>query len=275
MLAGITLEIADPEGWLYIMFSLKNKTALITGGASGIGLAIAKTFAQAGAHVHILDLNDEQTRQATSEIEQAGGLVTGHAVDVSDQQQTVEVIGRIATQGRIDILVNNAGVSHIGRADTTTETDFDRVFRINVKGVYNCLFATIPHLKANGGGVILNMASIAATPGLAERFAYSASKGAVLTMTFSVARDYLADKIRCNSISPARVHTPFVDGFIAKNYPGQEAEMFEKLSKSQPIGRMAQPSEVGALALYLCSDAASFVTGCDYPLDGGFTRLNG
>ena len=275
MLAGITLEIADPKGWLYIMFSLKNKTALITGGASGIGLAIAKTFAQAGAHVHILDLNDEQTRQATSEIEQAGGLVTGHAVDVSDQQQTVEVIGRIATQGRIDILVNNAGVSHIGRADTTTETDFDRVFRINVKGVYNCLFATIPHLKANGGGVILNMASIAATLGLAERFAYSASKGAVLTMTFSVARDYLADKIRCNSISPARVHTPFVDGFIAKNYPGQEAEMFEKLSKSQPIGRMAQPSEVGALALYLCSDAASFVTGCDYPLDGGFTRLNG
>ncbi|MBC7570935.1 MAG: SDR family oxidoreductase [Spirosoma sp.] len=257
------------------MFSLKNKTALITGGASGIGLAIAKTFAQAGAHVHILDLNDEQTREAASEIEQAGGLVTGHVVDVADQQQTVEVIGRIATQGQINILVNNAGVSHIGRADTTTEADFDRVFRINVKGVYNCLFATIPHLKANGGGVILNMASIAATLGLADRFAYSASKGAVLTMTFSVARDYLADRIRCNSISPARVHTPFVDGFIAKNYPGQEAEMFEKLSKSQPIGRMAQPGEVGALALYLCSDEASFVTGCDYPLDGGFTRLNG
>ena len=257
------------------MFSLQNKTALITGGASGIGFAIAKTFATAGAHVHILDLNDEQTRQAAREIEQAGGLVTGHAVDVADQQQTVDVIGRIASQSRIDILVNNAGVSHIGRADTTTEADFDRVFRINVKGVYNCLFATIPHLKAGGGGVILNMASIAATLGLADRFAYSASKGAVRTMTFSVARDYLADKIRCNSISPARVHTPFVDGFIAKNYVGQEAEMFEKLSKSQPIGRMAQPGEVGTLALYLCSDEASFVTGCDYPLDGGFTRLNG
>ena len=193
---------------------------------------------------------------------------------MSNQPQTVEVIGRIAAQEPIHILVNNAGVSHIGTVETTSEADFDRIFRINVKGVYNCLFATIPHLKAAGGGVILNMASVAATVGLSDRFAYSMSKGAVLTMTLSVAKDYLNDKIRCNCISPARVHTPFVDGFIAKTYPGQEAEMFEKLSKTQPIGRMAEPPEVGALALYLCSDEAGFVTGCDYPLDGGFTRLN-
>jgi 2-keto-3-deoxy-L-fuconate dehydrogenase len=165
-------------------------------------------------------------------------------------------------------------VAHIGKADTTEEADFDRIFRINIKGVYNCLYATIPHFKANGGGVILNMASVAASVGIPDRFAYSMSKGAVLTMTLSVAKDYLADKIRCNCISPARVHTPFVDGFIAKNYPGQEAEMFEKLSKTQPIGRMAEPQEVGALALYLCSDEAGFVTGCDYPIDGGFVRLN-
>jgi len=257
------------------MFSLKNKAALITGGASGIGLAIANTFARAGAHVHILDLNGGQADLAASEIRRAGGHATGHAVDVANQHQTVEVINRIAAQERIHILVNNAGVSHIGRADTTTEADFDRIIRINVKGVYNCLFAAIPHFKANGGGVILNMASVAATMGLADRFAYSASKGAVLTMTFSVARDYLADSIRCNSISPARVHTPFVEGFITKNYPGQESEMFEKLAKSQPIGRMAHPNEVGTLALYLCSDEAAFITGCDYPLDGGFTRLNG
>ncbi len=256
------------------MFSLKNKTALITGGASGIGLAIAKTFAHAGAHVHILDLNGEQAEQAARDIGQAGATVTGHAVDVSNQAQVVDVIGQIASQGPVHILVNNAGVSHIGRVETTSEADFDRIFRINVKGVYNCLFATIPHFKANGGGVILNMASVAATLGLTDRFAYSMSKGAVLTMTLSVAKDYLADKIRCNCISPARVHTPFVDGFLAKSYPGQEAEMFEKLSKTQPIGRMARPEEVGALALYLCSDEAGFVTGCDYPLDGGFTRLN-
>ena len=256
------------------MFSLKNKTALITGGASGIGLAIAKTFAQAGASVHILDLNADQAHQAANQIQQAGGLATSHAVDVSNQQQTVDIINQIAGQEPIHILVNNAGVSHIGTVESTTEADFDRIFRINVKGVYNCLHATIPHLKANGGGVILNMASIAATLGLSDRFAYSMSKGAVLTMTLSVAKDYLKDNIRCNCISPARVHTPFVDGFIAKTYPGREAEMFEKLSKSQPIGRMAEPTEVGALALYLCSDEAGFITGCDYPLDGGTTRLS-
>ena len=256
------------------MFQLTNKTALVTGGASGIGLAIAKTFAQAGASVHILDLNKDQAEQAAEQIQQVGGKVASHAVDVSDQAQTVEVINQIAAQGPIHILVNNAGVSHIGTVETTTEADFDRIFRINVKGVYNCLFATIPHLKSAGGGVILNMASVAATLGLSERFAYSMSKGAVLTMTLSVAKDYLKDNIRCNCISPARVHTPFVDGYLARTYPGKEAEMFEKLSKTQPIGRMAEPKEVGALALYLCADEAGFITGCDYPLDGGFTRLN-
>lgn len=256
------------------MFSLEKKTALITGGASGIGLAIAKTFAEAGASVHILDLNGVQADQAASEIRRAGGHATSHAVDVSNQQQTVEVINRIAALEPLHILVNNAGVSHIGTVETTTEADFDRIYRINIKGVYNSLYAAIPHFKASGGGVILNMASVAASVGIPDRFAYSMSKGAVLTMTLSVAKDYLKDNIRCNCISPARVHTPFVDGFLAKSYPGQEAEMFEKLSKTQPIGRMAQPKEVGALALYLCSDEAGFITGCDYPIDGGFTRLN-
>jgi NAD(P)-dependent dehydrogenase (short-subunit alcohol dehydrogenase family) len=256
------------------MFSLDNKTAIVTGGASGIGLAITQAFAKAGATVHILELNEQLAQQVVESIKADGGNAQAHTVDVSDQAQVIDVIGQIAADKPINILVNNAGVAHVGKADTTAEADFDRIFRINVKGVYNCLFATIPHLKAAGGGVILNMASVASSVGIPDRFAYSMSKGAVLTMTLSVAKDYLADNIRCNCISPARVHTPFVDGFLAKNYPGQEADMFVKLSKTQPIGRMAQPQEVGALALYLCSDEAGFVTGCDYPLDGGFIRLN-
>ncbi|GAB3894079.1 SDR family oxidoreductase [Larkinella knui] len=256
------------------MFSLNDKVAIITGGASGIGLAISQTFAQAGALVHILELNADLARQVAEEINTSGGRAHAHAVDVSNQAQVVEVIDRIAAGGAINILVNNAGISHIGTVETTTEADFDRVFTVNVKGAYNCLYATIPHLKANGGGVVLNMASIAATVGIPDRFAYSMTKGAVVSMTLSVAKDYLKHNIRCNCISPARVHTPFVDGFIAKTYPGKEAEMFAKLAATQPIGRMAKPVEIAALALYLCSDEAGFNTGCDYPIDGGFVRLN-
>jgi len=253
------------------MFSLNGKNAIVTGGGSGIGKAICLLFAKQGAIIHIPDLNTEAAELTVNAIKQDGGKAFAYAVDVSDQQKVVEIFQSI---GKIDILVNNAGIAHIGKADTTEESDFDRVYNVNVKGAYNCLYAALPLMKARGGGVIVNMASIAAIIGLADRFAYSVSKGAIFAMTMSVARDYIGDNIRCNSISPARVHTPFVDGFIAKNYKGKEAEIFEKLSKSQPIGRMAKPEEVASLALYLCSDEAGFVTGCDYPLDGGFIKLN-
>lgn len=256
------------------MFELNGKVVLVTGGASGIGLAISRTFAKQGAYVHILELNGDLAQQIATEITSEGGQAEAHTVDVSKQADVLGVINAIAEKQKINILVNNAGIAHIGKADTTSEADFDRIYNVNIKGVYNCLFASIPHLKANGGGVILNMASIAATVGIPDRFAYSTAKGAVYSMTLSVARDYLGDNIRCNSISPARVHTPFVDGFISKTYPGKEAEMFEKLSKTQPIGRMAKPEEIGALALYLCSDEAGFITGCDYLIDGGFEKLN-
>lgn len=253
------------------MFSLKGKSAIVTGGGSGIGKAISVLFAKQGADVHIVELNAEAALQAVNEIKAAGGQAFAYGCDVSRQLDVVEVFHQI---GNIDILVNNAGIAHIGRADTTTEVEFTKVFDVNVKGAYNCLYAAIPVMKQKGGGVVLNMASIGALVGLADRFAYSMSKGAVYAMTLSVAKDYMADGIRCNSISPARIHTPFVDGFIAKNYAGQEAEIFEKLSKSQPIGRMGKPEEVASLALYLCSDEAGFVTGNDYPLDGGFIKLN-
>ena len=253
------------------MFSLKNKSAVITGGGSGIGKAISQLFAKQGATVHIMELNADAAAETVTEITAAGGAALSYLCDVSKQHSVVELFNRIGT---IDILVNNAGIAHVGSAGTTTETDFDRVMNVNVKGAYNCLFAVIPLMKAGKGGVILNTASIAASVGIADRFAYSTSKGAIHAMTLSVARDYLHDNIRCNCISPARVHTPFVDGFIASNYPDKEEEIFDKLSKSQPIGRMGQPSEVAALALYLCSDEAGFVTGADYPIDGGFITLN-
>ena len=253
------------------MFSLKNKVAVITGGGSGIGKAIAELFAKQGATVHIIELNAEAASAAVSEIKEQGGTAFAHTCDISKQQQ---VIDTFKTMAKVDILVNNAGIAHVGAADTTSEADFDRVMMVNVKGAYNCLFAAIPLMKVNGGGVILNTASIAASVGITDRFAYSTSKGAIFAMTLSVARDYLHDNIRCNSISPARIHTPFVDGFIAKNYPDNQEEIFEKLSKSQPIGRMGKPEEVAALALYLCSDEAGFITGCDYPIDGGFIKIN-
>lgn len=255
------------------MFRLDKKNALITGGASGIGLAISRVFAQQGAVIHILELDEESGQKAVEELTAEGYKVTAHAVDVSKQGDVASVINKIAEVDKIDILVNNAGVAHIGKAHTTREEDFDRLLNVNVKGVYNCLYATIPHMIASGGGAILNIASIAATVGIPDRFAYSTTKGAIYTMTISVARDYLDEKIRCNSISPARVHTPFVDGYLAKNYPGREKEMFEELSKTQPIGRMGTPHEIAALAVYLCSDEASFITGADYLIDGGFVRL--
>jgi NAD(P)-dependent dehydrogenase (short-subunit alcohol dehydrogenase family) len=253
------------------MFSLQNKIAVITGGGSGIGKSISALFAKQGATVHILELSEESAKVAVNEITLNGGKVFAHSCNVANQQEVLATFKKI---GNIDILVNNAGIAHIGKVDNTSEIDFDRIMSVNVKGVYNCLHASIKQLRKSNGGVILNMASIASWVGIPDRFAYSTAKGAVMAMTLSVAKDYLGDKIRCNSISPARVHTPFVDGFISKTYPGKEAEMFEKLSKSQPIGRMGNPEEVAALALFLCSDEAGFITGCDYPIDGGFIKLN-
>jgi len=252
------------------MFSLKDKLAVITGAGSGIGQAIAVLFARQGARVMVVDLTEQAGAQTQAHIERDGHLSRVYPCDVSDAQQVVHTFDTIVKgHGEVDILVNNAGISHIGTISTTDDEAFDRVYGVNVKGVYLCSKAVVTRMAARGGGVILNMGSIASLIGVEERFAYTMSKGAVLAMTRSVALDYVAKHVRCNCICPARIHTPFVDGYLSKTYPGREKEMFEQLSNYQPMGRMGKPDEVAALALYLCSDEASFITGQAFPIDGG------
>jgi 2-keto-3-deoxy-L-fuconate dehydrogenase len=256
------------------LFMLTGRVAVVTGGGSGIGRAICELFARRGACVEILDVDEAGAAATVDAIKHNSGEAGWQRCDVSDRAATRAAIDQIVTRrGSLDILVNNAGIAHIGTVLTTTEEDFDRVMRINAKGPFNCTQAAVERMVKQGGGVILNLASTASISGLSDRFAYSASKGAVLTMTYSVAKDFLKHKIRCNAICPARIHTPFVDGYLAKNYPGQETAMFQKLSEYQPIGRMGTPAEVANLALFLCSDEAAFVTGAAYLLDGGVINL--
>ncbi|HKN00282.1 MAG TPA: SDR family oxidoreductase [Candidatus Binataceae bacterium] len=252
------------------MFRLDNKIGVVTGAGSGIGRAIAKTFAAAGAHAFVLERDLKGGEETAAAISAGGGKATLVQCDVASAASVAAAFERVDRDaGRVDILVNNAGIAHVGTVESTTEADLDRVYAVNVKGIFLCSQAAVPRMKRAGGGAILNLASIASLIGLVDRFAYSMSKGAVLTMTRSIAVDYVRDKIRCNCVCPARVHTPFVDGYLRANYPGREAEMFKQLSEYQPVGRMGTPEEVAALALYLCSDEASFITGQAYPIDGG------
>lgn len=252
------------------MTSLQGKNIIVTGGASGIGLAIARRFAAAGGRVHVFEINPDAGEEAAAQIRKEGHDAVFIPCDVSDPASVQQAVAQVSHP---DILINNAGVAHVGNVEQTTPEDLDRLYQINVKGVFHCTRAVIGKMVKQGGGVILNMASVAAVTGIPDRFAYSMTKGAVLSMTLSIARDYVDKKIRCNAISPARVHTPFVDGFLARNYPGKEKEMFDKLAATQPIGRMGTPDEVAAMALFLCSEEGAFLTGCNYSVDGGFINL--
>ena len=256
------------------MPDLTGQIAFITGAGSGIGQSMAVSFAKAGAKVAVVELNEAAGEETLAQIKADGGTAQVFKCNIADEEEVKGAVEAVkGTWGQIDILVNNAGIAHVGTILDTTPEDLDRIYQVNVKGAYLCMRYILADMKERKSGVVLNLASVASKVGIPDRFAYSMSKGAILTMTLSIARDFIDDGIRCNCICPARVHTPFVDGFIKKNYPGQEAEMFDKLSKSQPIGRMGKPEEMAALALFLCSPEASFITGAAYDIDGGFCNL--
>jgi len=252
------------------MFSLKGKNAVVTGGGSGIGQAIALAFAKQGARVDVLEINTEAAGETVEKIRSEGGETDAVECDVTQHDHVQEVFDKLGTDhGGLDCLVNNAGIAHVGNITNTSEADFDRVMSVNLKGVFNCLKGGVQQMLKSGGGSIVNIASTVATMAINDRLAYSTSKGGVLAMTYAVAKDHLHDNIRCNAIQPGRIHTPFVDGFIAKNYPENQEEMFRKLSEYQPVGRMGKPEEVAAMAVFLCSDEASFITGSPFAVDGG------
>ena len=256
------------------MFRLDTKVAFVTGAGSGIGEAIARLFAQQGASVILADVNLSSAERVAEEIRTAGGQARAQQLDVaveSEVQAALELVA--ASEGHLDILVNNAGVSHVGSLLETSLRDWERVMDVNVGGVFLCAREGVRQMLAQSpaGGVIINLSSTAALIGVERRLPYSASKGAVLALTRSIAIDFVAQGIRCNAICPGTVQTPFVDGYLARHFAGREDEARQQLHARQPLGRMGRPDEIASAALYLAADEAAFVTGSALVIDGGWT----
>jgi 2-keto-3-deoxy-L-fuconate dehydrogenase len=256
------------------VFRLEKKIAFVTGAGSGIGESIARLFAQQGAHVVLADVREDTAQRVAGEIQEAGGSARVQPLDVAEESLVKAALEQVAAvEGRLDILVNNAGISHVGTILETSLEDWERVMRVNARGVFLCAREGVRQMLAQAprGGVIINMSSVAAMIGVERRLPYCASKGAVLALTRSIAIDFASQGIRCNAICPGTVQTPFVEGYLARNFAGHEDEVRQQLHARQPVGRMGQPAEIASAALYLASEEASFVTGSALVIDGGWT----
>jgi NAD(P)-dependent dehydrogenase (short-subunit alcohol dehydrogenase family) len=251
------------------MFNLTNKIALVTGAGSGIGAAIAETFGRAGALVYVTDVNGDTAEETTARIKEAGGRAECHRLDVTSEGDCRRAAEKVlAAQGRLDVLVNNAGIGCVGTLLQTSGEDMDRLYAVNVRGVFNLTKAFLPSMVEKKYGVIINLASIGGVVGIRDRLAYCTTKFAVVGFTKSMALDHSHQGIRVNCICPGRVETPFVKARLAE-YP-DPAKAYRDMAGTQLTGRMLQPEEIAAAALYLASDEATSVTGSAFLIDGGW-----
>lgn len=252
------------------MFRLDNKTALVTGAGSGIGAAVAEVFARAGAFVFVSDRDEKSGRIVAASIAKGGGKAEFQLLDVADENHCGAALERVQSRsGQLDVLVNNAGIGHVGTILQTTGKDLDRLYEVNVRGIFNVTKAFLPGMLARKSGAIINLASIGGVVGVRDRVAYCATKFAVVGITKSMALDHATDGIRVNCICPGRVETPFVSARL-KEYPDPE-KAYREMASTQALGRMAKPEEIASAALYLASDEAAFITGTAFLIDGGWS----
>ena len=252
------------------MFELKGKISLVSGAGSGIGAAIAEVFARAGSVVVVVDRDPVGGETVVARLRGLGVESWFESVDVAESDACFGLSARVMERcGRLDILVNNAGIGHVGTIHDTTAEDLDRLYRVNVRGVFNLSKAFLPGMIGRRSGAVVNMASIGGLLAVPDRLAYCATKFAVVGLTKSMAYDHARDGVRVNCICPGRVETPFVSARLAE-YPDPK-KAYEAMCASQPMGRMGRPEEIAAAALYLASDEASFVTGAAFTIDGGWS----
>jgi len=243
-------------------FKLNGRRAIVTGGASGIGEATSRVLTAAGASVIIFDIDTARAEALAAEL-------PGASVESCDITNEEAVKGAFAKLDKLDILVNNAGIGHVGGIEDCELADFERLYRVNVQGVFLMAKYAVPLLKASHGSMV-NIASVAAHIGVKKRFAYCTTKGAVVAMSRQLAVDYPTE-IRVNCICPGTVDSPFVEGYLEKYHKHEKEKVRAEIAQRQPMGRLGKPSEIANLVLYLCSDESGFMTGSAVTIDGGWS----